>query len=433
MKKRTGYLYKRGDTFYVVFGVDGKKKYITTGETELRKAEAARERILAPYMARDEIKLAEDVHQHLEGATAKLAKMVDGQHPPLTVADAWRAFITHHNRPRCSENTFSQYKVEYTRFAQWIAKAHPDLVFMRDVADPQAGEYARDLEGAQVSASTFNQHINLLGLMWKTLKAESKASANPWETINRRKLNPLANRKRSLTQAQYDALLAAAESDPDIRDLFILLAWTGQRLVDAVTMCWGAVDFKQGVISLHPMKTRRTGKAVHIPLFPATIAMLNRRHDPAKPFKLDRQIFPELADLYARDGGATLTKRIGRILTKAGLKTTEEQPGLDRAVVLYGAHSFRHFFITQASAAGFPAAMIKSITGHATDAMLEHYQHIGVELAGELARRIGNTPAALPPVDPASALRDRIMALAESMTAENWKIQRDAILKEMAK
>ena len=32
---------------------------------------------------------------------------------------------------------------------------------------------------------------------------------------------------------------------------------------------------------------------------------------------------------------------------------------------------------------------IKSITGHATDGMLEHYQHMGAELAGEIAKKIG--------------------------------------------
>ena len=44
-----------------------------------------------------------------------------------------------------------------------------------------------------------------------------------------------------------------------------------------------------------------------------------------------------------------------------------------------------------------PAAMIKSITGHATDSMLEHYQQIGMDMAGEIAARIANGKPPGPP------------------------------------
>ena len=37
-----------------------------------------------------------------------------------------------------------------------------------------------------------------------------------------------------------------------------------------------------------------------------------------------------------------------------------------------------------------PGAMIKSITGHGSDGMLEHYQQIGAGLAGEVAQHLTN-------------------------------------------
>jgi hypothetical protein len=92
-----------------------------------------------------------------------------------------------------------------------------------------------------------------------------------------------------------------------------------------------------------------------------------------------------------------MVPRIGAILRKAGLETSTTKPGTARAAVQYGAHSFRHYFITQAAAAGMPAAMVKQITGHSTDDMLEHYQHIGAEYAVEMARRIGGTTGAVLP------------------------------------
>jgi len=47
--------------------------------------------------------------------------------------------------------------------------------------------------------------------------------------------------------------------------------------------------------------------------------------------------------------------------------------GVKRAVVVYGAHSLRHYFATQALADGIPREIDKRITGHASDAMLEGY------------------------------------------------------------
>jgi hypothetical protein len=97
---------------------------------------------------------------------------------------------------------------------------------------------------------------------------------------------------------------------------------------------------------------------------------------------------------------------------------------------VYGAHSLRHFFVSAASAAGLPAPVIKSITGHATDTMMEHYQHISADLVGEITKRItGTTAKALPaPVNDADAIRAKVKELAEKLTTKNVKMTRAALL-----
>ncbi len=96
-------------------------------------------------------------------------------------------------------------------------------------------------------------------------------------------------------------------------------------------------------------------------------------------------------------------------------------------MVLYGAHSFRHFYVTQAAVAGMPAALIKRITGHTTDDMLEHYQHLGAEYSIEMARRLNGKPT------PALPHRETLPAwareLVEGMTPENVETVKAAILK----
>jgi integrase len=448
----TGTLYKRdssgkehpagwkgGGTFYVAYTIPtpggGRGQRIrqalkdADGQpiTDRAQAEAERRRILAPFAAGNEIETLKAIRAKLADAEIRRAEAVENAAPVLKLADAWRAFERHPNRPQCSERTLDQYASEFKRFVHWMQTSHPDAVAMRDVTEQHAVEYAQELDQAQVAASTYNQHRSFLEMLWRLLRNDARLATNPWERVTRRKGHKLARRKRALEQHEYDAVLAAAESDPDIRDLFVMLAYTGQRLVDVVKLRWGSVDFQRGILTLHPQKTAaRTGKAVYPPLFPAAREVLNRRQNPGRPFKLGGYVFPALAAEY--DSSRTgLVKRITKTLEKAGLETSAAKPGTARAVVQYGAHSFRHYFVTQAAAAGMPGAMIKQITGHSTDDMLEHYQHIGAGFSVELARRIGGgNPAALPAQEPLPAwAREQL----ETMTAANWRKVKAAMLK----
>jgi integrase len=397
--------------------------------TDRRQAEAERRRVMAPFTTGEQVEIVKAIQAKLADAEAIHAAAIERAADAYLIADAWRLFHRHPNRPRCSDATLGQYESEFKRFSAWIGTRHPDIVVMQAVTEDHAIAYAAHLDAARITASTFNQHRNFLVMLWRVLRRDARLTLNPFEAIERRKLEKLARRKRALEPQEFEAILAAAKGDPDMHDMFVMLAWTGQRLVDVVKMRWGAVDFQRGILTLHPQKTAaRTGKAVHPPLFPAAREVLNRRHDPAKVFRLDAFVFPDLVDEYERDRGATLSKRITEALQAAGLETNTAQTGTARRMVLYGAHSFRHYFVTQAAAAGMPGAMVRQITGHSTDDMLEHYQHIGAGYSIELARRIGGatTTANLAAREPLPAwARD----LLETQTAENWQAVKAAILK----
>ena len=420
--------------FYLTHTVNGKRVTHALRDsdgnpiTDRKQAEAERRRILAPHLSGNQIDTLKAIKAQLADAEQERAAAIENAQNALKLSDAWKAFTAHPNRPQCKERTLEQYHSECKRFVSWITEAYPSVVTMQDVTQEHAVEYAADLDAAKVTASTFNQHRNFLVMLWRVLRDDARLHSNPWKIIERRKGRKLARRKRALEPHEYEAVLAAAESDADIRDLCIMLAWTGQRLVDVVKMHWQAVDFQRGILTIHPQKTAaRTGKAVHPPLFPAAREVLNRRQDPAKPFKLNALIFPELATEYDRDNGSTLSKRIGSILKKAGLETSTPKPGAKRAAVQYGAHSFRHYFVTQAAAVGMPGAMIKQITGHATDEMLEHYQHLGAKYSAELAQRINGTQGQLKPAR--EPLPDWAVELVKTLTADNAQEIRQELLK----
>lgn len=399
MKRTTGTLEKRGKVFYAVWTNKGKRHVVTTGCRNRKKALKFLAEQVAPFRAQNEVATMQAIQGRVMGLTAEADRLTDAANPPLSIGETWRAYKESSERPDSGPRTLQEYEGRWNRFEEWAGDQTPAPCYLRDITRQLANTYAADLTAARFAPATFNAHVNLLKLVWRCLGEEARCTGNPWESITLKKLNALATRKRALTPAQFEALLSATEGDPDLHDLLTLLAWTGLRLVDGVKLIWGAVDFARGVLTLAPQKTaRRTGKQVHIPMFPAVRALLDARQagsvlSPGKP------VFPELADLYDRDRGAALSKRIAAAFEKAGMETSEERDGRDRKAVVFGAHSLRHFFVTAATSAGMPAAMIKSITGHATDSMLEHYQQIGVELAGEVAARIGNgKPLALPAV-----------------------------------
>lgn len=436
-KTRTGWLVKRGKVWYAAWQIGGKSFCYSTHQTDKKKAHAELNRMMAPFAVGNEKRVLEVVQARIEGTKAELAALDDEAHPPLTLDRAWDAYERCPGRPDSGENTLKQYAAELTRFKKWMIKTHaapvkgfPDRITMRDIPAAIADEYAQDLTAGKLSASTFNQHVKFLSLLWRVLAKEIKGGGvNPWTGIARKRINPMASRKRALTPAQFDDLLDKAAVDPDIRDLILVLAWTGLRLVDAVKLSWGAVDFSRNVITVTPQKTaRRTGKTVSIPMFPAVKEVLNRRQD-GKVLNPARSVFPELLADYSRDEGSALAKRMGAIFGKAGMETAEKRSGQKRAVVCYGAHSLRHHFVSAASAAGLPDLMIKAITGHTTDTMLEHYQHIGAGLVDEFANRIGGKVKVLPPAGSAVLVdAGSVRAIALSMAPGNWREKRDDLI-----
>ena len=426
MKTTTGTLVKRGKTYSARWTIAGKVFTKTTGKTNHAKALAEMKRIVAPFVGVGEVEALERVSARLVGRKAEVERLEAEANPPPEigtivnrglVSPVWLAFIASTGRPDSGEATLRQYESEFKRFAEWLSAKRPRVKYLHEVTVHDAEDYARNLNEARVSASTYNQHRNFLRLLWRVLKDRAQLPVNVWDGITGRKLNRLATRKQVLTPAQFDALLHASGKDRDLHDLFMVLAWTGQRLVDGVMLKWGAVDYASGVITLAPRKTaRRQGKIVTIPIFPATREVLNRR-EKGKPVNPSGYVFPALVEMYDRDP-SMLTKRIKDAFQRAGMDTTEERADRERGVTVFGAHSLRHLAVTAFTSAGMPAAMIKSITGHSTDEQLEHYQQLGVAMAGEIAARmtaktLPETPT-IPLLSDSRPLRSSLLALIEA-------------------
>lgn len=383
-KARTGSLYLRGNTYWLKFQVDGQVFRQSLDTSNKSEAESKQKEIMRPLALLNKADALAITKARLQDVEAQIANDAQIANPPLTMSHAWTTYVNATNRPDSSYRTLSGYESIWKRFYRWTEQSRQKITSLCEVDADLAAQYATRLTKDGVTASTFNQHIGFLRLLWKTLDDKICGDVNPWTKIQKRRLQRLEHRRKTITPEQLNALLDATD-DQDLRDLVFTLAWTGQRLVDGVYLRWDSIQFSRHIITLYPRKTIRTAKAVYIPLLPQLDVLLQNRR---KRIEGDL-VFPEILTLYERDNSAVV-KKIQKLFERIGLQPRDKRPGISRAVTSYGAHSLRHFFATQALAAAIPAEIVKRITGHNSDVMLEGYEHIDAAMIGDFAKRLSN-------------------------------------------
>ena len=187
--------------------VEEQVKVESTGTTIRRDAEKERDRILERYRLADKVTRLQAITAELNKAESDVKELVN---PPPGIKSAWNRFESSPERPDSGPATMKQYLSEWERFERWLTANRPAVERIDQVTFEVAAAYAGDLTDAKLSANTFNQHRNLLRLVWRVLLPDAP---NPWDRIKPRRLAPLATRKRALTPAQFEALLSATEGD----------------------------------------------------------------------------------------------------------------------------------------------------------------------------------------------------------------------------
>ena len=207
-------------------------------------------------------------------------------------------------------------------------------------------------------------------LTWKTFVADGRAAENPWTAIERKEKD--THTKCELTAEQLDALFHATSGE--MRTLFFIGIYTGLRLKDCTLLKWDTVDLAGGFIRTVPIKTKRHGIAVSIPILPPLAEALRAAGVDGRA-EAGGYVMPELAELSQQSGGKYISNRIKTVFKHAGITTTAEAEGRSRKVTDYGFHSLRHTFVSMAARAGIRQAVVQSIVGHTNAAMTAHYTH----------------------------------------------------------
>ena len=212
-------------------------------------------------------------------------------------------------------------------------------------------------------------------------------------------------RRQAFTREQEQALLAELKNPKrklmnkdEIRIIYIIGMYTGQRMKDCVLMQWQNIDFSHNQIYVHQYKT---GKDVTIPI----AAPLKEALEEAQKWQTDRFVCPKTAARYNKTNA--LGKNVGnnlvnidvlRVIRWIGLEPSVDVEGRNKKMTVYGFHSLRHSFCSFCAEAGVPKAVLFSILGTESDIADKYYTHVGGAAQQEAINAISNMGSAISPV-----------------------------------
>lgn len=176
-----------------------------------------------------------------------------------------------------------------------------------------------------------------------------------------------------LTGPELAAILAAArEHEPAWHPIILTIAATGARFGEASALRWDDVDFERGAITIRraqwkgDVDTTKTETSRVVPLLPelAEVLRAHRR-------RLVELQAPGLAD------GWCFPSQVGTLLSSAAVRTALRRAAA-RAVPAreeLTLHDLRRTF-NNAVRRVASGEVVRSMTGHATERMTEHYSHV---------------------------------------------------------
>ena len=352
--------------------VDGKVCYKSTGETNRNRALAKLDELTRA--SREDT--VEDMITMLEAQLAILrSKKLK---PELAISEIWNTYEPTLWEKKLTDGTKRGYASALTGLSAWMARNGCRNV--SDVDHERAERYLRELE-ASIGAVSFNNRLVLIKGTWRALAATGKWNlvADVWEPFAKIKGVKHASKRRDLTDAEVRTILAHA--DDDLRQLCVIMLYTGLRLGDACQLKQADVDMDKGVISTIPIKTRRHGTRVTIPIHPALRAELER---------MDDGEYVNARNAHAYQTG-NMQDRMSALFEKSGIETSIVENGKRKTIT--GAHAFRHTFISRAINSGMDPLLVQQIVGHSSIDMTAHYTHIKTETIRKGIEGLGNVAA----------------------------------------
>jgi integrase len=337
-------LYKRNDTWWTDFSVNGQRFRESVGTSAWREAQAKQKELISQAS-----------QGKLSAGSQQLGRLAFSQ-----AADVYVAERQHHLASRSIQTEKERLKP---------LKAHFGATCLNRISADSVRQYVAERKAANLSNRTINMEVACLARILRRAKR--------WHLIAD-EIEPLPERQdiaRVLTPEQKAKLLKTALSKPEwqIAQLAMTLALnTTMRACEIRGLRWRDIDARERVITVQKSKTRAGLRL--IPLnndASAAILQLRRRTRTllGRPPLPDWYVFPRAEGNTKPDPTrpmSTWRTAWRRLTREAGLS------GLRF-------HDLRHHAITELAESSTSEQTIMSIAGHVSAKMLAHYSHVRLE------------------------------------------------------
>ena len=396
IKLETGTVYKKttNGIYFFRYQINGQRKAVSLKTKNQEEAVAEAKQLLPVVKATT----TEIISAHI-----KQARSLELKKETLPLLNAWEVYSQ--NPERATPATIAE-KISYeTTFNQFISFVDNNQLGISDITPEITDKFAQHMRSLSISVDTHNRKIQHLRKIFDVLK-EYREGDNPFsaKSLRRREREEQEHvpRRMSFTREQEQRILEVLEDDkfkvmnkPEVRVVYHLGMFTGQRMKDCVLLRWDKVDLNRRRIWVKQFKT---GKEVTIPIAPKLLEVLKQ----AREWQTNHYVCPNVAQRYNKvdakgknTGNNLVNIDVLRVIKWIGLEPSVDVPGRNKKVTVYGFHSLRHSFVSHCAEAGVPKAVVLSIIGANSEIVDKHYTHIGEEAQEKAIMAISGTYASI--------------------------------------
>ena len=319
------------------------------------------------------------------------------------------------------------YKSTFEEFVKWINDPQATL---RSITETTAMQYADYMRQQNIAVSTHNRKLKRIRKVFNVLK-EYRGKDNPFvaQVLFRKEREEREQdvHRLSFTREQEQQLRDVLDDDSfkvmnksEVKVIYYLGMFTGQRLKDCVLLRWSKVNLE---IDRIWVKQFKTGKEVTLPIAPKLRKVLIEALEWISS-EFD-YVCPNVAARYNKTNKAG--KNVGnnlvnidmlRVIRWIGLEPSVAVPGRDKKVTVYGFHSLRHSFASFCAEEGVPQATVVSILGADSEVVTKYYTHVGDEAQRQAIAAISGVNIS----SSAQSKIDEALAIINSSTASSDEI-----------
>ncbi len=230
----------------------------------------------------------------------------------------------------------------------------------------------RDRLAERLAPATVNSALRVLRTMFGDAVVELDLPRDPTARTKAMTEARADGDPNCLTGEQLARLLDAVQrTTPRHYPLFRLLAETGMRISEATSLRWEDIDERRGVITIRRshwrghVGTTKTNRTRTVPMMPGLAQVLAEHRR--------RMLSAQAPGLAA---GWVFPSKVGGLMSQA----TPQKPlaaalaaaGIDQRFTLHGFRRTFNNLLRQATT----GEVVRSMTGHVTERMTEHYSHV---------------------------------------------------------